>query len=92
MSKLFSENIHGRKTLMLMIKAINEQHPGIVLLAGDMSDGNPEIVIKNKLGMEFSRLKSKYVYISSMAITNVSRVEKTVPVITTVRTFSTVKL
>ncbi len=53
-------NIHGRGTLDRMINTINEQHPDIVLLAGDMFDGNPEIVIKNKLGMVFSRLKSKY--------------------------------
>jgi predicted MPP superfamily phosphohydrolase len=53
-------NIYGRETLEQMIKAINEQHPDIVLLVGDMFDRNPEPVIKNKPGTEFSRLKTKY--------------------------------
>ncbi|MDR2969400.1 MAG: metallophosphoesterase [Tannerellaceae bacterium] len=53
-------NIYGRKTLERMVKAINEQHPDIVLLVGDIFDGNPEPVIKNNLGAEFDRLKPKY--------------------------------
>jgi predicted MPP superfamily phosphohydrolase len=53
-------NIHGRRTLARMINAINGQRPDIVLLVGDMFDGNPEPVIKNGAGAEFSRLQPRY--------------------------------
>ena len=53
-------NIHGRKTLVRMINTINKQCPDIVLLVGDIFDGNPEAVIKNDLGMEYTRLQSRY--------------------------------
>jgi predicted MPP superfamily phosphohydrolase len=53
-------NVYGRKTLERMIDTINAQHPDIVLLPGDIFDGNPETVIKNGWGTEFDRLKTKY--------------------------------
>lgn len=53
-------NIYGRTTLERMINTINDQRPDIVLLVGDMFDGNPEAVIKNGLGAEFGRLKTRY--------------------------------
>ena len=59
-------DMYGSKSLSRVVKTINEQHPDLVLLVGDIFDGSIEQVIKKDMGMEFDRLQSKYgVYIVS---------------------------
>jgi predicted MPP superfamily phosphohydrolase len=53
-------NIHGRKSLARIVNTINEQHPDIILLVGDIFEGNPEVAIKSEIGEEFKRLQCKY--------------------------------
>ena len=53
-------NIYGRKSLARIVDVINEHYPDIVLLAGDIFDGNPESVIEKDMGAEFKRLQAKY--------------------------------
>ncbi len=53
-------HVTGKKFLSRVVDALNEQHPDIILLAGDTFDGGPEPVIKKGMGVEFDRLKSRY--------------------------------
>jgi predicted MPP superfamily phosphohydrolase len=53
-------HIYGRKKLARIVNRINEHQPDIVLLVGDIFDGNPEPVIKNDMGAEFGHLQAKY--------------------------------
>ena len=52
--------ILGRKSLARIVNTINEQHPDLVLFAGDTFDGSPAQIIKNDMGAEFDRLQTKY--------------------------------
>jgi predicted MPP superfamily phosphohydrolase len=53
-------HIYGRKKLTRIVNRINEHHPDIVVLVGDIFDGNPEPVIKNDMGAGFGRLQARY--------------------------------
>jgi len=53
-------NIYGRKSLARTVNLINKHSPDIVFLVGDIFDGNPEPVINDDMGVEFSRLQTKY--------------------------------
>jgi predicted MPP superfamily phosphohydrolase len=46
--------------LTRIVKTINDQRPDIIMLVGDIFDGDPETVVKNELETEFRGLKSKY--------------------------------
>ena len=59
-SDIHMGNIHGHKTIARIVNIINEQCPDVVLLVGDIFDGNPETVIRNDLGVDFRRLQNKY--------------------------------
>ncbi len=51
---------YGRKMLSRIVNTINEHHPDMVVLVGDIFDGNPEPVIKKDMGAEFTRLQARY--------------------------------
>ena len=53
-------NIYGRKSLARIVNTINEYSPDVVLLVGDIFDGNLEPVIKNDMCAEFNNLQTKY--------------------------------
>lgn len=50
----------GRKFLEKVVNKINEQDADIVLIVGDTFDGAPDPVIRENMGVEFDRLKSRY--------------------------------
>jgi len=52
--------VYGRKMLARIVNTINENQSDIVVLVGDIFDGNPEPVIKKDMGAEFTRLQTKY--------------------------------
>jgi predicted MPP superfamily phosphohydrolase len=52
--------VYGRKSLARIVNVMNEHRPDIVVLVGDIFDGNPEPVIKKDMGVEFSRLQAPY--------------------------------
>ena len=52
--------IYGRKVLARIVNVMNEHSPDIVVLVGDIFDGNPESVIQNDVGAEFRRLQAGY--------------------------------
>jgi predicted MPP superfamily phosphohydrolase len=52
--------VYGRKALARIVKTINKHHPDMVVLVGDIFDGNLEPVIKNDMGAEFTRLQAPY--------------------------------
>jgi len=52
--------VYGRKALSRIVNKINEYQPDIVVLVGDIFDGNPEPVIKNDIGAQFKRLQARY--------------------------------
>ena len=41
-----------------MVKLINENHPDLVLIAGDLVDHNPKFAIKDKVGVQFTNIKA----------------------------------
>lgn len=65
-SDLHLGTILGKSFLNNIVNRINELNPDIILLAGDIVDGDMEPVIKNNIGEGLLRLKSKYgVYAST---------------------------
>jgi len=52
--------ITGRSYLARIVDVINRQNPDLVLFAGDTFDGSPAQIIKKNMGVEFSRLHTKY--------------------------------
>ncbi len=52
--------ILGKSFLNNIVNRINELKPDIILLAGDIIDEDLTAVIKNNIGEELTRLKSKY--------------------------------
>ena len=51
---------YTQKDLARIVDVINEQNPDIVMLVGDIFDGDPKPVINDDMGVEFSRIQSKY--------------------------------
>ena len=51
---------YGYKTVERIVNTMNKHHPDIVVLVGDIFDGNPEPVIRNDMGAAFSRLQTRY--------------------------------
>ncbi|TSA25712.1 MAG: metallophosphoesterase [Ignavibacteriales bacterium] len=52
--------INGKSFLNKLVTEINKLNPDIILLAGDIIDEDLAAVIKNNVGEELTRLKSKY--------------------------------
>ncbi len=59
-SDLHLGTILGKSFLYNIVNKINELKPDIILLAGDIFDEDLAAVIKNNIGEELNRLKSKY--------------------------------
>ncbi len=54
--------MYGSKSVERIVNMMNEHRPDVVVLVGDVFDGNPETVIRNDMGAAFSRLQTRYVY------------------------------
>jgi len=52
--------VNGRKMLARIVNTINERRPDIVVLVGDIFNGNPEPAVKKDMGAEFYRLQARY--------------------------------
>ncbi len=59
-SDLHLGTILGKSFLNNLVERINKLNPDIVLFAGDLIDEDLAPVIKNNIGEEFKRIKSKY--------------------------------
>jgi predicted MPP superfamily phosphohydrolase len=53
-------HIYGRKKLTRIVNRMNEHQPDMVVLVGDIFDGNPEPVINRDMGAAFNHLQTRY--------------------------------